>query len=198
MHAGPASRTLDADSRLTLQTQTPDREIAVPTLPIPIHLASWVAENRDVLKPPVGNKMIWNDGEFKVMVVGGPNIRKDFHVNLGEEFFLQIHGDITLRIIEDGQPKDVPIKEGEIFLLPGGVPHSPQRPEGTVGMVIERDRKPEELDALRWYCDACGAKVYEETFHCVDLGKQLKPVIERYMGDESLRTCGACGHVNAV
>ncbi len=163
-----------------------------------LNLMKWINENRDVLRPPVGNKMIYNEGDFKVMVVGGPNMRKDYHLNEGEEFFFQLEGDITLKIVNDGKFEDVPIKEGEIFLLPGNVPHSPQRPEGTVGLVIERDRKPDEQDGLRWYCDNCREVVYEEFFHCTDLGKQLKPVIERYYASDELRTCKACGHVNQV
>jgi 3-hydroxyanthranilate 3,4-dioxygenase len=102
-------------------------------MPLSSHnLKAWVEENRHLLKPPVGNKMVWQDRDFLVMVVGGPNQRKDFHIEEGEEFFYQIEGDITLRVMEDGKPKDIPIREGEIFLLPAGVPHSPQRPAGTV------------------------------------------------------------------
>ena len=102
----------------------------------PINLNAWVAEHRHLLKPPVGNAAIW-DGDFLVMVVGGPNQRADYHVNPGGELFFQIEGDIVLKIIEDGRPRDVPIRQGELFLLPAGVPHSPQRPAGTVGLVVE-------------------------------------------------------------
>src|SRR5262245_34540926 len=97
----------------------------------PFHLQRWIDDNRHLLKPPVGNKMLWN-GDFMVMVVGGPNQRADFHVNPGEELFYQLEGDIVLRIMEDGKPQDIPIKQGELFLLPAGIPHSPQRPAGTV------------------------------------------------------------------
>jgi 3-hydroxyanthranilate 3,4-dioxygenase len=161
----------------------------------PYNLKQWVEQNRELLKPPVGNKLVWSDSELLVMVVGGPNRRKDFHVEEGEEFFYQIEGDITLRIIEDGQPKDIPIREGEIFLLPPRVPHSPQRPENTVGLVIERRRAAGERDHLRWYCDGCGAELHDASFQLVDLGKQLKPIIEDFYADESLRTCKHCGTV---
>ena len=96
------------------------------------------------------------DREFIVMVIGGPNARTDYHVNQGEEFFYQVEGNIVLKVIDDGKPVDIPIKEGEIFLLPGGVPHSPQRPAGSIGLVVERRRKPGELDAFHWYCQGCG------------------------------------------
>src|SRR5687768_10135066 len=104
----------------------------------PLNFKKWIDEHRHLLKPPVGNQMVWEDREFIVMVVGGPNSRTDFHIDESEEFFYQVEGDITLRVIEDGQMRDLPIREGEIFLLPPKVPHSPQRPAGTVGLVIER------------------------------------------------------------
>ena len=161
----------------------------------PYNLKSWVDEHRELLKPPVGNAMVWKDGEFLVMIVGGPNRRKDFHVEDGEEFFYQIEGDITLRVIENGEVRDITIREGDIFLLPAGIPHSPQRPANTVGMVIERVRKQDERDHLRWYCESCGEIVYDADFALEDLGAQLKPIIERFYADESLRTCGKCGAV---
>ncbi len=158
----------------------------------PYNLKAWVKENRHLLKPPVGNKMVWKDAEFLVMVVGGPNRRKDYHIEEGEEFFYQIEGDITLRIMEDGKSRDIEIKEGEIFLLPAQIPHSPQRPANTVGMVVERQREPGELDHLRWYCEQCGKVLHDASFQLEDLSSQLKPIIEAFYADESARTCDSC------
>ena len=162
-------------------------------IPLPINLLDWVEKNREFLEPPVGNKMVWNDGEFLVMVVGGPNQRKDYHVEDGDEFFYQIEGDITVKVIEDGVRRDVPIRQGEMFLLPAGIPHSPQRPAGTVGLVIERKRQEGELDHLRWYCEKCDEVLHDASFQLVDLGKQLKPVIEEFKASDELRTCARCG-----
>jgi 3-hydroxyanthranilate 3,4-dioxygenase len=159
------------------------------------NLKAWIDEHRHLLKPPVGNKMIWQDTEFLVMIVGGPNARKDYHVEDGEELFYQIEGDITVKVLEDGKPRDVVVREGDIFLLPAGVPHSPQRPAGTVGMVVERMRKPEERDHLKWFCERCGDVLHDASFHCKDLGTELKPIIERFFADESMRTCKTCGTV---
>ncbi len=161
----------------------------------PFNLKQWIDEHRQLLKPPVGNMMVWQDADFLVMVVGGPNQRKDFHVEEGEEFFYQVEGDITLRVIEEDQVREISIREGEIFLLPPRVPHSPQRPANTVGLVIERRRAAGESDHLRWYCDECGGLLHDSSFELKDLGSQLKPVIERFWATESLRTCGACGAV---
>jgi 3-hydroxyanthranilate 3,4-dioxygenase len=161
----------------------------------PHNLKAWVDQNRHLLKPPVGNKMVFQDTEFLVMVVGGPNRRKDYHVEDGEEFFYQIEGDIVLRVIEDGKSKDIPIRQGEIFLLPPGIPHSPQRPENTVGLVIERRRRAGELDHLRWYCEGCGGVLHDASFALQDLGNQLKPVIEQFYASPALRTCKTCGTV---
>ncbi|MDH3627676.1 MAG: 3-hydroxyanthranilate 3,4-dioxygenase [Acidobacteriota bacterium] len=164
----------------------------------PYNLKAWVEENRESLKPPVGNKMVWKDREFLVMVVGGPNRRKDYHVEDGEEFFYQIEGDIVVRVMEESGPRDIEIKEGEIFLLPAHVPHSPQRPAGTVGLVVERIRQPGELDHLRWFCEGCGEVLHNASFELEDLSTQLKPIIEGFYADESVRTCKSCGVVMEV
>jgi 3-hydroxyanthranilate 3,4-dioxygenase len=158
----------------------------------PFHLQRWIAENRELLKPPVGNKLIYN-GKLMVMVVGGPNQRADFHVNPGEEMFYQVEGDIVLRIIEDGKPRDIPIRQGEMFLLPPAIPHSPQRPAGTVGLVIEHARPETADDSLRWYCRQCGNLLHDARFHLVDLGKQIKPAIEAFQANREARTCNKCG-----
>jgi 3-hydroxyanthranilate 3,4-dioxygenase len=159
----------------------------------PINFKKWIDEHRHLLKPPVGNQLVWADREFIVMVVGGPNARTDFHINEGEEFFYQVEGDITLRIMEDGKPQDLPIREGDIFLLPPKVPHSPRRPAGTVGLVMERRRRPEELDGFAWFCPRCDGKLYEETLHVTNLVTQLPPVFDRFFGTPEHCTCKQCG-----
>jgi 3-hydroxyanthranilate 3,4-dioxygenase len=163
----------------------------------PINLNAWVAEHRHLLKPPVGNKPIW-DGDFLVMVVGGPNQRSDFHVNPGGELFYQIEGDIVVRTMQDGKPHDVPVRQGELFLLPAGVPHSPQRPAGTVGLVVEVPRFAKGSHHLRWYCRSCNAVVHDNPFEPADLGKQIKAMIEDFQGSTDKRTCKKCGSVFAV
>lgn len=160
----------------------------------PLNFKKWIDEHRHLLKPPVGNQLVWEDREFMVTVVGGPNARTDYHVNEGEEFFHQLEGDMVLRVLENGKPLDVPIREGDIFLLPPRVPHSPQRPAGTVGLVLERKRLPHELDGLMWFCPQCSNKLYEEFFHLTNLVTQMKPVFERFYGNEKNRTCSQCGH----
>src|SRR5256885_12292420 len=103
----------------------------------PLNFKKWIQEHRHLLKPPVGNAQIWEgDRDFMVTVVGGPNARTDYHINEGEEFFYQVEGDITLRVLEAGKPKDIEIREGDIFFLPPKIPHSPQRPSGTLGLVF--------------------------------------------------------------
>jgi 3-hydroxyanthranilate 3,4-dioxygenase len=162
----------------------------------PFNFKLWIDEHRHLLKPPVGNQQVFHDNsDYIVMVVGGPNARKDYHYNEGEEFFYQVEGDITLKIIEDGQPVDVPIREGEIFLLPPKVPHSPQRKANTVGLVIERYRRPGEQDGFMWFCENCGNKLYEEYFGLTDIVKQLPPLMKKFYDTLELRTCQRCGTV---
>jgi 3-hydroxyanthranilate 3,4-dioxygenase len=162
----------------------------------PFNLHKWIEENRHLLKPPVGNQTVYkNTKDFIVMVVGGPNSRKDFHYNESEELFYQLEGDITVRIQEDGKIVDIPIKEGEIFLLPAKTPHSPQRGANTVGLVIEKVRVGNETDGFLWFCENCDEKLYEEYFQVTDIVSQLPPVMERFYSNEDNRTCKKCGTV---
>jgi 3-hydroxyanthranilate 3,4-dioxygenase len=158
----------------------------------------WIDEHRHLLKPPVGNRMVFRDTEFIIMVVGGPNSRSDFHVDPGEEFFYQLEGDMLLRTVQDGRVVDLPIREGEILLLPPNVPHSPQRLPDTVGLVIERRRRAGERDGLQWYCEGCQHLLYEEFFELTDIETQFPPVFQRFYANEAARTCRHCGQVAAV
>lgn len=161
----------------------------------PFNLNKWIEENRHLLKPPVGNQCVYKDAkDFIVMVVGGPNSRKDFHYNKTEELFYQLEGDIVVRIVEDGKIQDISIKAGDMFLLPGGVPHSPQRSEGSIGLVIEKVREDEE-DGFMWFCENCNEKLYEEYLKVDDIVKQLPPVMNAFYADEEKRTCKKCGQV---
>ena len=162
---------------------------------LPINFNDWINNNRHLLKPPVGNQVVYKDTEFIIMVVGGPNTRKDYHIDIAEEFFYQLEGDMILKIIESEKFKDVPIREGDIFLLPPNIPHSPQRFTDTVGLVIERQRKTGELDGFRWYCDSCETLLYEKFIQVTDIVTQLPPLFENYWSEESNRTCRNCGEV---
>lgn len=163
----------------------------------PFNLQGWINDNRHLLAPPVGNKQIYvaND-DFIVMIVGGPNGRKDYHYEDGEELFYQLEGDIQVKIInEDGTPETIDIREGEMFLLPARVPHSPQRPANTVGLVIERTRHAGEVDKLMWFCDHCQHPLYAAQFELRDIGTQIKGAIGEFASDEHKRTCQKCGKV---
>ena len=169
-------------------------------LPAPIDLQAWIDEHRHLLRPPVGNKCIY-DGDYIVMIVGGPNTRTDYHFEEGPEFFHQLEGEMVLRIQEplpDGgtAPRDIRIGAGEIFYLPPRIPHSPQRMPGSVGLVVERRRLPHEDDALMWFCVNCNHGIYSESFHLVDIEQDFFRVFERFYRDDALRTCAKCGTLN--
>jgi 3-hydroxyanthranilate 3,4-dioxygenase len=164
----------------------------------PFNLRLWIDQNRYLLKPPVGNKLLFQDSQFIVMAVGGPNSRKDFHHDPGEEFFYQLEGTMVLRVVRDGRPVDMPIHEGEVFLLPPEVPHSPQRPAGSVGLVVERRRSPEELDGFSWYCDNCGTQLYLERVPVGNIETELPAIFARFYSSLERRTCKACGTVMAA
>lgn len=161
----------------------------------PFNLREWIDANRASLKPPVCNRELYVGSEFIVMIVGGPNSRKDYHYDVGPELFHQLEGDMLLKTIQDDRPVDIWIREGDVFMLPPGVPHSPQRFADTVGLVVERQRKPDELDGFMWYCEACGSKLHEEFLPVKDIVRDLPPVFDRFWSDLALRTCDACGAV---
>jgi 3-hydroxyanthranilate 3,4-dioxygenase len=164
----------------------------------PFNFQKWIDEHRHLLKPPVGNKQVYESDDFIIMVVGGPNARKDYHYNEGEEFFYQLEGEIKVKIQEDGKAVEVPINEGEVFLLPSKVPHSPIRTENSVGLVIELKRNQGEKDGLLWFCDNCNHKLYEEYFPLNSIEKDFLPVFKKFYASEELRTCDECGTVMEV
>lgn len=155
----------------------------------------WIDEHRDLLRPPVGNKVVFKDSTFIVMVVGGPNERTDFHINQSDEFFYQLEGEMNLRIVNEKQEfEDVPIKAGEIFMLKRGTPHSPQRMANSVGLVVEKTRQEGEIDKLQWYCKNCCEKLYEESFHLTNIETQFGAVFDRYYNSDH-KNCSKCGTV---
>jgi 3-hydroxyanthranilate 3,4-dioxygenase len=161
----------------------------------PFNLRRWIEENRGLLKPPVGNKLLFADGTFIVMAVGGPNSRKDFHHDPSDELFFQVEGDIVLKTVQDGRLTDVPIREGEMYLLPAEVPHSPQRPAGSVGIVVERRRGPQELDGFSWYCENCGNLLFMERVPVSNIETQLPQIFSRFYSSLQHRTCSVCGTI---
>ncbi|WP_291778625.1 3-hydroxyanthranilate 3,4-dioxygenase [Cecembia sp.] len=162
----------------------------------PLNFQKWIEENRHLLKPPIGNQVMYKgNDDFIVMVVGGPNSRKDFHYNEGEEFFYQVEGEIVLKVVDEGEVKDIHIKEGEMFLLPARTPHSPRRPANTIGLVMERYRKPGERDGFIWHCENCGNKLYEEYHEITDIVNQLPPIMERFWKNPDSTKCKKCGTV---
>ena len=166
------------------------------TLPAPFDFQRWIADHRHLLKPPVGNKCLYA-GDFIVMVVGGPNARKDYHVDPGPEFFYQLEGEMVLKTQQGGRCVDIAIRAGDVFLLPSLVPHSPQRMAGGVGLVIERKRLPDEQDGLQWYCEACNQLLYEEYFALTDIETQFPPVFDRFFRDADKLRCKRCSAVMA-
>ncbi len=161
----------------------------------PLNFKKWLDDNRHLLKPPVSNKIVYEDTEFMIMVVGGPNSRKDYHYNEGEEFYYQVEGDINVGLQEDGKAIVVPIKEGEMFLLPPKVPHAPMRGPNTVGWVIERKRRPGEKDGLIWFCEKCNHKLFEKYFVLTNIMTQFQGTFAEFYGSKELRTCKKCGAV---
>ena len=159
------------------------------------NLQQWIDEHRDALQPPVCNQQLFEDDDFIVMIVGGPNSRDDYHIDEGPEFFYQLEGEMLLRTMQDGKRIDITIAAGAVLLLPPRLPHSPQRFADTVGLVVERKRLAHELDGFVWYCDNCDNKLYEEFLYIDDIVGQLPPIFERFYRSREHRRCDQCGTV---
>lgn len=162
----------------------------------PFSFKKWIDENRHLLKPPVGNQVVYKPNQdFIVMVVGGPNSRKDYHFNETEEFFFQLEGDVQVKIIEDGKPRVIDIREGDIFLLPPRTPHSPQRGPNTVGLVMEVQRREGMKDRFQWYCEKCNNMLHETILDLKDIVTELPIVMDAFYSSSEKRTCKKCGAV---
>ncbi|KAF2201462.1 3-HAO-domain-containing protein [Delitschia confertaspora ATCC 74209] len=171
-------------------TQTTTKRL----LPDPINIPIWLNENSHLLQPPINNHCIYRTPTITVMLVGGPNARTDYHINSTPEYFYQYRGSMLLKIVDtDGSFRDITIGEGEMFLLPPNTPHNPVRFADTVGVVLELVRPEGSVDRLRWYCQECGEKVHEASFHCTDLGTQIKEAVNAFKDDKEARTCKKCG-----
>ena len=163
----------------------------------PFNLSNWINENRHLLKPPVGNKNIYVDsGDYIVMIVAGPNARKDYHFNETEELFYQLEGNIKVIIQENGERKEMEMKAGDMYLHPAKTPHSPVRSENSIGLVIERKRAEKGFtDGLLWFCDNCNHKIHEVYFELNDIEKDFLPHFKHFYNSKKLRTCEKCGTV---
>ncbi len=163
----------------------------------PFNLTQWIEENRDLLKPPVGNKNLYKDaGDYIVMIVAGPNARKDYHYNETEELFYQLEGNIEVLVQEDGVKKSMKLGPGDMYLHPAKIPHSPVRHKDSIGLVIERKRADQQAkDGLLWFCDTCNHKLYEVYFTLKDIEQDFLKHFEHFYGSKSLRTCNNCGTI---
>ena len=171
--------------------------MALDTLRRPFNFPRWIDKHSHLLKPPVGNKLLFEEAGMIVQVVGGPNQRVDFHDDPAEEFFYQLRGDMVLKLWEGGKVHDVPIRAGEVFLLPPHLRHSPQRPmPGSVGLVVESPRPSGEKDGFEWFCFECGALVHRVEIALADAVKDLPPLFAAFYADEEARTCRGCGSLH--
>ncbi|MCJ1380361.1 3-hydroxyanthranilic acid dioxygenase [Xylographa soralifera] len=157
-------------------------------------MPKWLEENSHLLKPPINNYCVYNK-DVTVMIVGGPNARTDYHINTTAEWFYQYKGSMLLKVVDEGKHRDIPIREGEMFLLPPNTPHNPIRFANTVGIVLEQPRPEDSMDKLRWYCQNCGKIVHEASFHCTDLGSQIKDAVNAFRDDHERRKCKNCGEL---
>jgi 3-hydroxyanthranilate 3,4-dioxygenase len=162
----------------------------------PFNLNKWIDENRQLLKPPVGNKNLYIESDdYIVMIVAGPNARKDYHYNETEELFYQLEGDITVFIQENGEKVAMKLNPGDMYLHPAKVPHSPMRSENSIGLVIEKKRNHLDVkDGLLWFCDNCNHKLHEVYFTLNDIEQDFLKHFKHFYNSKTLRTCQKCQH----
>ena len=166
---------------------------------MPLNFQKWIAEHREVLKPPVSNAVVWTDTDFIIMVIGGPNQRTDFHDDPHEEFFYQLQGSMLLELMDENNERcDVLLQEGDVFLVPPLVPHGPRRKDNTIGLVVEYWRPTGENDHFVWYCDNCNHLLNDAQFYLTALDVDIQPEFERFYASDELRTCAKCGTVKDV
>ncbi|MCA9738599.1 MAG: 3-hydroxyanthranilate 3,4-dioxygenase [Gemmatimonadota bacterium] len=170
------------------------------TLGRSFNLNEWINANREEMKPPVGNKVIWKDSKMMVMLIAGPNQRNDYHITPSEEFFHQLQGDMILKLIdpETQERIDMPLREGDVFMIPPFTPHRPVRKANTIGLVVEYARPEGQNDHFVWYCDNCDELIYDVEWHLTQLDEEIKPRMEAFYASEELRTCKACGTVKEL
>ncbi|HVA25853.1 MAG TPA: 3-hydroxyanthranilate 3,4-dioxygenase [Chloroflexota bacterium] len=162
------------------------------------NLQQWIEDNKPAFSGPVANKEVFPQSELIFQIIRGPNARNDFHIDPGDEIFYQLQGTIRVDVVEDGRRKQNVVHQGDVLLVPAGVPHSPLRPAGSWGLVVERKRRPDELDGILWFCEQCNAKLYERGFHLHDIGADIREAVDDFFASEEHRTCGSCGAVLAV
>ncbi len=160
------------------------------------NLHQWIEENRQDWGR---RRTIWEDSDFIAFVTRGPNNRSDFHINPGDEIFYQLEGELNLHYMTPEKKHEIAIlKAGELFLLPGNVPHSPRRKEKSWTFVIERKRSPEELDRFVWFCEKCNTQLYETTVRFDEPSDAVKQAYEAMKTEIKLRTCPQCGQILAA
>ena len=159
-------------------------------------LKRWVEEHKDEFNPPFKtNRLLVHHRDFLVMILRGPNTRLDFHIEPGDEFFYQIEGSMELHLKPAGERRRVvTIRKGEIFVCPGGLPHSPRRFENTWGLVIERKRRAGEQEQFAWFCEACDELVLSRTMDPENISAQVERVYREFNENPGIRTC-RCGYV---
>lgn len=177
----------------TLAEPTSPSESGISSVQPPLDLMNWIEKNRELFKPPVSNRYIYDGRDFFVMIIMGPNARNDFHQVDSEEFFYQLKGDIKVRIREGEHIVDHLVREGETFFIPPNVPHAPVRPPNTLGLVVERRRPPGEHEHVIFYCDNCEALVEDIDFDCADIVHAFSKAMLDFWSDDVRRTCKNCG-----
>ena len=143
--------------------------------------------------------ILWQEEDTIAFVARNRPYRSEFHVDPSDEVLYMLKGDTELHYLTpEGERKVATIREGELFRIPAGTPHSPHGSPDSYGLVLERRRRPDEQDRFLWFCERCNTKLYEATRHVADYREDpVSRAYEEFYADPSHLTCRACGHVMA-
>jgi 3-hydroxyanthranilate 3,4-dioxygenase len=159
------------------------------------NLQKWIDANRGDWGQ---RRVIWQDSDFIAFVTRGPNRRKDYHINPGDEIFYQLEGELNLHYLKDTQHEVAVLKAGDVFLMPKHTPHSPRRADGSWTYVVERTRSNQEIDRFIWPCEKCGNQLYATEVRFDDPSDAVNVATAALKADPKLATCKKCGEVLEV
>lgn len=161
---------------------------------VPFALMDWIRRSMTGGLGPVANKEVFRHSDFVFQILKGPDRRNDFHLDPYDEIFYQLKGSVWVHLIgENGRRRVAEVKAGGVLLVSAFTPHSPRRPPGSLGLVVERPRREQELDGIAWYCEQCGHKLDEVWLPCKDIEVQLAGALAAFNADVARRTCERCG-----
>jgi 3-hydroxyanthranilate 3,4-dioxygenase len=169
-----------------------------PTM-VQMPLANLMEVGRQLSESGKQVNVLWQEAESLAFVARGRDYRSEFHINPADELMYQVKGTMQLHYrTPDGKEEVAVLDEGAVIFTPAGTPHSPRFPSDAYALIVERKRRPGEIDRFQWFCARCDNLLHEEEFVVADYRDD--PVSQAYRNfytSLAARTCARCGEVMA-